>query len=259
MQMQNQTKAFLIWQLLLGSKTTELSAIMNNTGKIVANEIDKIRFDRLNYNIKMQGASNIETINKDGTILWKIFPEQFDKVLLDTPCSGEGRFEINDRKSYQNWSTNLVKNLVKTQKPKTFSEFVAALYQTGIDKNNFGLLLGRYRVVADTITVTKQWSEDNPPSFTWSTFSGSTYFPFNQFDLCFEVGGTLVHKATNLTATGNAITYTPSKQIWKKIYTYDWKYLLIQFYFVARQTSAPSSGNYYSQVFYLLFFAFPIK
>ena len=114
--MQNQTKAFLIWQLLLGSKTTELSAIMNNTGKIVANEIDKIRFDRLNYNIKMQGASNIETINKDGTILWKIFPEQFDKVLLDTPCSGEGRFEINDRKSYQNWSTNLVKNLVKTQK-----------------------------------------------------------------------------------------------------------------------------------------------
>lgn len=140
-------------------------------------------------------------------------------------------------------------NLVKTQKPKTFSEFVAALYQTGIDKNNFGLLLGRYRVVADTITVTKQWSEDNPPSFTWSTFSGSTYFPFNQFDLCFEVGGTLVHKATNLTATGNAITYTPSKQIWEKIYTYDWKYLLIQFYFVARQTSAPSSGNYYSQVF----------
>lgn len=140
-------------------------------------------------------------------------------------------------------------NLAKTQKPKTFSEFVAALYQTGIDKKNFGLLLGQYRVVADTITVTKQWSEENPPSFTWSTFSGSTYFPFNQFDLCFEVGGTLVHKAVNLNATGNTITYTPSEQIWKKIYTYNWKYLLIQFYFVARQASAPSSGDYYSQAF----------
>lgn len=99
-----------------GSKTTEMSSLMNNTGKIIANEIDRIRFEKLNYNIKMQGATNIETINKDGTILWKIFPEQFDKVLLDTPCSGEGRFEINDKKSYQNWSTNLVKNLVKTQK-----------------------------------------------------------------------------------------------------------------------------------------------
>ena len=99
-----------------GSKTTEMAAITNNTGKIIANEIDKIRLEKLNYNIKLQGATNIETINFDGANLYKKFPEKFDKVLLDTPCSGEGRFQINNPKSYSKWSNNLVNELTEIQK-----------------------------------------------------------------------------------------------------------------------------------------------
>ena len=99
-----------------GSKTTEMAAITNNTGKIIANEIDKIRLEKLNYNIKLQGATNIETINYDGANLYKKFPEKFDKVLLDTPCSGEGRFQINNPKSYSKWSKSLVNELTKIQK-----------------------------------------------------------------------------------------------------------------------------------------------
>ena len=107
-----------------GSKTTEMAAITNNTGKIIANEIDKIRLEKLNYNIKLQGATNIETINFDGANLYKKFPEKFDKVLLDTPCSGEGRFQINNPKSYSKWSNNLVNELTEIQKKLIESAFM---------------------------------------------------------------------------------------------------------------------------------------
>lgn len=105
----------MIWLRLLGSKTTEMSAIMNNSGNIIANEIDKIRLEKLNYNIKIQGTTNVKTINYDGSVLYKDYTEKFDKILLDTPCSGEGRFDINNPKSYSSWSSNMVNNLTKIQ------------------------------------------------------------------------------------------------------------------------------------------------
>ena len=85
-----------------GSKTTQLAAIMDNKGKILANELDKIRFERLKYNIDSQGATMVETINKRGEVLGTIYEEQFDKVLLDTPCSGEGRFIATSAATYRN-------------------------------------------------------------------------------------------------------------------------------------------------------------
>ena len=99
-----------------GSKTTQLAAIMDNKGKILANELDKIRFERLKYNIDSQGATIVETINKRGEVLGTIYEEQFDKVLLDTPCSGEGRFIATSTATYRNWSEKTVKDLVKLQK-----------------------------------------------------------------------------------------------------------------------------------------------
>ena len=99
-----------------GSKTTQLAAIMDNKGKILANELDKIRFERLKYNIDSQGATMVEAINKRGEVLGTIYEEQFDKVLLDTPCSGEGRFIATSTATYRNWSEKTVKDLVKLQK-----------------------------------------------------------------------------------------------------------------------------------------------
>jgi tRNA (cytosine49-C5)-methyltransferase len=49
-------------------------------------------------------------------MLWQKYPEYFDKVLLDSPCSLEGRFDASDPKSYQDWSPKKVKLLSKMQK-----------------------------------------------------------------------------------------------------------------------------------------------
>ena len=99
-----------------GSKTTQISAMMNNTGHIIANELDKIRCERLKFNLNNQGATNVEVINGYGEKLGEKYLETFDRVLLDTPCSGEGRFIAEIAGTYRNWSLKTVKELSKIQR-----------------------------------------------------------------------------------------------------------------------------------------------
>lgn len=99
-----------------GGKTTEMASIMNGKGYILANELDKLRCERLKYNVEMQGADIVEVVNGRGEKIGENYKEQFDKVLLDAPCSGEGRFTIYNIQSYKQWSMKTVNELVKTQK-----------------------------------------------------------------------------------------------------------------------------------------------
>lgn len=113
-----------------GSKTTQMACLMNNKGYILANELDKIRCERLKYNVDMQGTSIIEVINGRGEKLGDNFEGQFDKVLLDAPCSGEGRFIATSPMTYKNWSKKQVTDLVKLQK-KLFASGYKALKPGG--------------------------------------------------------------------------------------------------------------------------------
>ena len=108
-----------------GSKTTQIASMMNNKGYILANELDKIRCDKLKYNINMQGVTICEVINGRGEDIGEKYKEQFDKVLLDTPCSGEGRFLLSDEKTYANWNANEVNKLIKIQKDLFLSAYKA--------------------------------------------------------------------------------------------------------------------------------------
>lgn len=87
-----------------GSKTTQMAAIMENKGEIVANDPNPIRAQKLNANLLLQGAENVKIILERGERLFKTYPDYFDKVLLDTPCSGEGRINTFDWESYKYWS-----------------------------------------------------------------------------------------------------------------------------------------------------------
>lgn len=114
-----------------GSKTTQLAALMENQGYILANELDKIRCERLKYNIDMQGAKIVEVVNGRGEKIGEKYQEVFDKVLLDAPCSGEGRFCSRNVMSYRNWSLKTVKDLSKLQK-KLIESAYKALKPNGI-------------------------------------------------------------------------------------------------------------------------------
>ena len=113
-----------------GSKTTQMAAMMQNTGYILANELDTLRCERLKYNVEKQGATIIEVNNGRGEVIGKKYESFFDKVLLDAPCSGEGRFLANDAKTYRSWSERTVKELAKLQK-KLFKSAYQALKPGG--------------------------------------------------------------------------------------------------------------------------------
>lgn len=113
-----------------GSKTTQLACLMDNNGYILANELDRIRYERLKYNVELQGANIVKVVNGRGEKIGDNYKEEFDKVLLDAPCSGEGRFVVTKPNTYRNWSLKTVNDLVKLQK-KLFESGYKALKHGG--------------------------------------------------------------------------------------------------------------------------------
>lgn len=99
-----------------GSKTTQIAAMMNNTGEITANDISHERLYKLKANLMHQGVTNVKTVHIPGQSIWQKYPEYFDKVLLDAPCSMEGRIQADDPQTFADWSTKKIKRLSKLQK-----------------------------------------------------------------------------------------------------------------------------------------------
>ncbi|MDD5769674.1 MAG: RsmB/NOP family class I SAM-dependent RNA methyltransferase [Candidatus Gracilibacteria bacterium] len=84
-----------------GGKTSHISAIMQNYGEIIANELNTIRIEKLNFTINRQGCTNIKVIHGDARNLKNLFPNgYFDLIIADLPCSAEGRINLNNEKSY---------------------------------------------------------------------------------------------------------------------------------------------------------------
>ena len=97
-----------------GGKTTQIAALTNNKANITACEMNTVRADRLKYNIEKQGATSVTVLKEDSRRLNDYF--SFDKILLDAPCSGSGTILLNNERTYKNFSENLVKKTIKSQK-----------------------------------------------------------------------------------------------------------------------------------------------
>lgn len=95
-----------------GSKTTYLAQLVNNNAFITACEIDKIRMERLKFNVNKLGANCVNFICTDSRKLDDYF--RFDQILLDAPCSGSGTLSVHD-KSMMKFSKALVYNSSKLQ------------------------------------------------------------------------------------------------------------------------------------------------
>lgn len=98
-----------------GSKATHMASLMNNKGNIICLEPVKERFYKLKSVIDLMGAKNIECLLKDGRNYKTPFG-LFDRILIDSPCSCEGSFQINENKTYAYWSLRKIKEMVQKQK-----------------------------------------------------------------------------------------------------------------------------------------------
>lgn len=99
-----------------GSKTTQMAALMENQGEIVANDTSQVRIWRMEANLKIQGVTNVTITKMAGQAIWQKYSEYFDKTLVDVPCSMEGRIFLDDPKTHRNWSPQKIKELSKMQK-----------------------------------------------------------------------------------------------------------------------------------------------
>ncbi len=96
-----------------GGKTTQIAAITNNKANITACEMNKIRAEKLKYNIEKQGATSVYLMETDSRRLNNYF--SFDKILLDSPCSGSGTINIEDKNLEKYFTEGLINKCKKNQ------------------------------------------------------------------------------------------------------------------------------------------------
>ncbi len=97
-----------------GGKSTQIAAALKGQGLLVCNEIHPARAKILSENIERMGVRNACVTNETPAHLAEVFPEYFDRILVDAPCSGEGMFRKNDEACDQ-WSPENVKLCAERQ------------------------------------------------------------------------------------------------------------------------------------------------
>ncbi len=91
-----------------GGKTTQIAARIQPTGgAVVANEYVPSRSHILAGNVERMGLTNVCVTNLSPKHLAKCYPDFFDLVVVDAPCSGEGMFRKNNP-ALSEWSPSNV-------------------------------------------------------------------------------------------------------------------------------------------------------
>ena len=100
-----------------GSKTTQAASKMQNTGLIIANDKDIGRIAILNANLERCGVANTIITRMQGEHLCHRLKGkvEFDKILVDAPCSGEGTLRSNPE-TFNIWNINMIKQVSSVQK-----------------------------------------------------------------------------------------------------------------------------------------------
>lgn len=97
-----------------GGKTTHIAERLGGKGLLVSNEIHPARAKILAQNVERMGIGNAVVTNEDTGHLKGYFPEFFDRIVVDAPCSGEGMFR-KDEQARDEWSEDNVQLCVKRQ------------------------------------------------------------------------------------------------------------------------------------------------
>jgi 16S rRNA (cytosine1407-C5)-methyltransferase len=97
-----------------GSKSTQIAAMMGNTGMLLVNEVQGDRLSTLSYNIERTNVFNAGIIQDKGEWLGRYYQNYFDKILVDVPCSGLGIIQKKDEVNKW-WSTSSIVGLINLQ------------------------------------------------------------------------------------------------------------------------------------------------
>lgn len=127
-----------------GGKSTQLAAKLQGRGLLVSNEIVSSRAAVLVENLERMGAANAVVTNMAPEKLAAEFPQFFDKILVDAPCSGEGMFR-RDPTAIAEWSLEHSRS--------------CALRQLNILESALKMLRGGGELVYSTCTFAREENE----------------------------------------------------------------------------------------------------
>ena len=127
-----------------GGKTTQMAALSGNGALITACEKNKIRAERLQFNLDRQGATRVNVMCTDARQLNDLF--KFDKVLLDAPCTGSGTIIIAEGEQERRMTPDWVAKTAKTQKAML--------------KKALTLLSAGHEMVYSTCSILREENED---------------------------------------------------------------------------------------------------
>lgn len=75
-----------------GGKTTQIADALGADGLLVCNEPVPSRAKILSRNVERMGVANALVVSADPEKLAPLWPNAYDAILVDAPCSGEGMF-----------------------------------------------------------------------------------------------------------------------------------------------------------------------
>jgi 16S rRNA C967 or C1407 C5-methylase (RsmB/RsmF family) len=96
-----------------GGKTTQLAALGGRGTRITACEMSAPRADKLEHNLRKQGAGNVTVLRQDARKLDDFF--RFDRILVDAPCSGSGTLRAGDSKMFERFTPALIQKCQRQQ------------------------------------------------------------------------------------------------------------------------------------------------
>lgn len=73
-----------------GSKTTQIGALMQGRGVVIANDMQPKRLKTLKEAVHRLGVRNVAILKKLGQQYEKLMTGRFDRVLIDAPCTAQG-------------------------------------------------------------------------------------------------------------------------------------------------------------------------
>lgn len=98
-----------------GGKTTQLAGKLAGEGVLVTNDNAAERTKALAKNVELSGIRNAIVLNEEPANIAAAFPEWFDRILVDAPCSGEGMFRKDDS-MIADWERHSVQKCSAMQK-----------------------------------------------------------------------------------------------------------------------------------------------
>jgi NOL1/NOP2/sun family putative RNA methylase len=99
-----------------GGKASHVAAITDNQADLTVNDNSRARLAKMRANLERLGVTADYTLYDASRLGRKLEGQQFDRVLLDAPCSGEGLMNYARDKDLATWSVAQIQRLSSLQK-----------------------------------------------------------------------------------------------------------------------------------------------